>query len=208
MFSKTKKGYTISYTLFLVYLHHFQFKDTMKISFLSKISWLLFAFGIILALGGQFIRLSIIYDLYIPGTLELKSWYNWQIQHQTIRLYANGFIYCGIGFVLATIAVVMISITSASFMKKKGWMFMSVILWLLAIGFSAKSLYSDYTLANYLRDTTASTSQAISMVTTSLQKESVYFLVSMLCQISIVCVIVFKPLDSKKVLINETSSTL
>lgn len=180
----------------------------MKSSLLSKISWLLFAFGIILALGGQFIRLSVIYDLYIPGTLELKSWYSWQIQHQTVRLYANAFIYCGIGYVLATLGVVMVILTSASLLKKKGWMFMSVILWLLAVGFSAKSLYSDYTLVNYLRDATASTSQALTMVTNSLQKESVYFLVSMLCQISVVCVIVFKPLDSKKVLVNETSSTL
>jgi hypothetical protein len=180
----------------------------MKSSLLSKISWLLFAFGIILALGGQFIRLSVIYDLYIPGTLELKSWYSWQIQHQTVRLYANAFIYCGIGYVMATLGVILVILTSASHLKKKGWMFMSIILWFVAVGFSAKSLFSDYDLATYLLSSTATTPEALSMVTKSLQKESVYFLVSMLCQISVVCVIVFKPLDSKKVPINETSSTL
>lgn len=180
----------------------------MKSSLFSKISWLLFAFGIILALGGQFIRLSVIYDLYIPGTLELKTWYTWQIQHQTVRLYANAFIYCGIGYIMATLGAIMVIFTSASQLKKKGWMFMSVVLWLLAVGFSAKSLYSDYNLATYLLSPSASTPEAVKMVTTLLQKESVYFLVSLLCQISVVCVIVFKPLESKRALNNETGSTV
>lgn len=169
----------------------------MKYSFLLKTAWLLLAFGLILALGGQFIRLSVIYDLYIPGTLTLKSWYAWQIQHQTIKLYANGFIYCGIGYIIATLGSIMAAVMSFSYLRQKGWMFMGIILWLLAVAFSAKSIYSDYLLSTYLLSPSANTSQALTMVTTSLQKESVYFLVSLLCQISVVVVVVYKPLDKK-----------
>lgn len=170
----------------------------MKFSFLSKIAWLMFAFGLILTLGGQFIRLSVIYDLYIPGTLTLKSWYPWQIQHQTIKLYANAFVYCGIGYIIATIGSIVAAILSFSHLRQKGWMFMGIILWLLAVLFSATSIYSDFQLATYLLSPSANTSQALTMVTTSLQKESVYFLVSLLCQISVVVVIVFKPLEKRK----------
>lgn len=180
----------------------------MKYTFLSKIAWLMFAFGIILTLGGQFVRLAVIYDLYIPGTLTLKSWYPWQIQHQTIKLYTNAFVYCGIGYILATVGSLLASILSFSYLRQKGWMFMGIVLWLLAVLFSAKSIYSDYLLATYLLSPTANTSQAITMVTTSLQKESVYFLVSLLCQISVVVVIVFKPLEKKKEHTDETSSSL
>ncbi|GEM_PF-3537263 len=180
----------------------------MKTTLVQKIAWFLFALGFILYLGGQIVRLSIVYDLYIPGTLDLKSWYEWQVQYQTIKLYSNTFLYCSFGLIIAFLGSVIATFSSYKSFKTKGWIFMVFVLWYLSIVFAGKSLYSDFLLSYYLLSPSATTPQAIEMVTKSLKTESVYFLISILCQISIVFISIFKPLNNDKKILDETSSTL
>ncbi len=98
-----------------------------------KIFTTILAFGFIIWFGGSIVRSALAFDVFVPGrALELKPEYSNEVRMHSVYLYGMLAFYTGIGYSLAFVSVVALTVMLRREMKKSGWFFMSIILFLLA----------------------------------------------------------------------------
>ncbi len=124
----------------------------MQRNVISKILLTLLVFGIVLWLGGAIVRLSTAYDIYMPFTqLELKTEYNDAMRMQTVKLFTYGSLYTGTGFVAAFVGFLALAFYWRSELKKHGWMFIALVLFLLAVPWGFYELVLDIRLSYLIK---------------------------------------------------------
>ncbi len=107
----------------------------------------LFFIALVIWLGGNLIRVSLIYDLYEPfSNFILKSNYTKEIQIQNIYLYSNSALYTNISYLIVLISSLFLFFNKLKELKLRGWLFMSLILILLLSPFELYNIYCDYQL--------------------------------------------------------------
>ncbi len=89
--------------------------------------------GIVAFMGGSIVRISLAFDLFVPGTLTWKSWYSPEVVAQTIRLFAQSGFYTLIGYGVALFFGVIVWLAQRSVWRQSGWLLMSGILCVLYI---------------------------------------------------------------------------
>lgn len=107
--------------------------------------------GIIVWLGGSVIRNAIAYDIFIPGTLIQKPSLDAISVNNTIRLYSLTAFYTITGYALVCIGMLFLLFQNISMLKKKGWLFMIVALFILAIPAEVYLILFDIELVKTLQ---------------------------------------------------------
>lgn len=98
-----------------------------------KIFTTILAFGFIIWFGGSMVRSALAFDVFVPGqAIELKPEYSNEIRMHSVYLYGMLAFYTGIGYSLAFLSVVTLTVLMRRELKKFGWFFMSIILFMLA----------------------------------------------------------------------------
>ena len=119
-----------------------------KNTVVSKILLTLLVFGLILWLGGAIIRTATAYEIYNPFTeLELKTEYSNAIRMHTVKLFTYGSLYTGTGFVMAFVGFLTLAYYWREEFKHRGWMFMSLVLFLIASTWGIYELILDIRLS-------------------------------------------------------------
>jgi hypothetical protein len=113
-----------------------------------KTFFFLYLVGGALWLGGSVTRLFVIYDLYVPGTVELKAAQTEEMRMHTIRLFAQSSAITGWGFALLALGGIVCSILAAKHFRTHGWMLMMSITSVLIIGVGGYFAWDDYQLLN------------------------------------------------------------
>jgi hypothetical protein len=127
-------------------------KQMQKDTVISKILLTLMVFGIILWLGGAIIRISTAYDIYMPFTrLELKTEYNDAMRMHTVKLFTYGSLYTGAGFVMAFIGFFSLAYYWRDEFKGKGWMFIALVLFIMASSWGIYELILDIRLSYLIK---------------------------------------------------------
>lgn len=153
--------------------------------------------GYIIWLGGSVIRTIISYDLFIPGTLELKK-YSFEIQTHIVKLFELASPYTNISYMVMILTVLYMLIKYNKNIKANGWMFMSIFMLLLTVIPNSYLMWMDYKLAmdmNYFRAEFDSTSVA-NYFMIRFTKLSILQPIVMLSGITAAVLFVFRPLHN------------
>ena len=124
----------------------------MKNNNVQKAVLAIFFFAVSMWFGGGIIRNAIAFDLFIPGTLELKPFLNIQQINYSIRLMGITSYYTIIGYIISFICALGIMFLQRAQLKKSGWLFMALIIFFLCSPIEFYQMYLDTKLV-YLTNT-------------------------------------------------------
>lgn len=124
----------------------------MKNTNVLKALLAVFFFAVSMWFGGGIIRNAIAFDLFIPGTLELKPFLSFQQINYSIRLMGITSYYTIIGYIVSFICALGIVVLQSSQLKKSGWLFMALVLFFLCSPIEFYQMYLDAKLV-YLTNT-------------------------------------------------------
>lgn len=105
--------------------------------FLKAIIYLALAIFI----GGSIARLSIAFDLFIPGLLEIKPWYGEEIRLHSAWLFTSSGLYSGIGYILFLLASIVYLPRAIKDFKIKGYL---LYCYIIGIAFAPVELYKIF----------------------------------------------------------------
>jgi hypothetical protein len=115
---------------------------------MKKFLYFIFALSMIIWLGGSLIRNVMIFDLFIPGIeLTFKPDYTPEIINYNIHLYASTALYTGVAFGIAFLTIILIALFDRKIFRLEGWLFMSIVLFLLVSPIVIYNLYLDYSFS-------------------------------------------------------------
>jgi hypothetical protein len=113
----------------------------------DKIIIILAVLGFAVWFGGTVIRNAVAYDLFVPGTeLIEKNWYPNDVQVHVVNLYGMTSFYTSIGYGLAALGVIWSLFSFRKQLRRRGWLFMGSIMFLLTLPVEAYLLYYDIRL--------------------------------------------------------------
>lgn len=123
----------------------------MKFTYLQKLFIALWFVGVIIWIGGSIVRTTIGYDLFeTQKLLTLKQYYTKNDALITARYFAIGSLYTEVGFIISFISAIVLFPTLRKLFKKKGWLLMSYILFVLASISEFILLFFDIKLSLYI----------------------------------------------------------
>lgn len=176
----------------------------------EKLFLSILAIALIIWLGGTITRTIIAYDNYIPFTqLELKPEYSDEIRIHNIYLFANISIYTIISFFIMVISAFIIFFYNIRLLKEKGWLFMSFVLFFLTIPFEIYSIILDINLLVALREGMKHFSEFATQdfIKNKFQFLSIVQPLVFLSCFSAIIILVIKPLDQSKNILNNQNET-
>lgn len=113
-----------------------------------KILLTVLTLGFITWFGGSIIRTAIAYDLFTPtADMTLKTEYSDAVKMHTVYLYTSTSLYTSVGYMLSFLSIILIIFNQKKEMKKRGWLFMAIILFLIASPVEIYKIYGDIKLS-------------------------------------------------------------
>ena len=100
----------------------------MKMSILQKSLFASFLFFAALWFGGNLIRTAIGFDVFIPGTLDIKPFLSQEQINYSLRLMGITAYYSIAGYVLSFLCALILLFTMKGNIKHRGWLFMGSLL--------------------------------------------------------------------------------
>jgi hypothetical protein len=164
----------------------------------SKIFLTLLVFGVILWLGGSLVRMSTAYDIYVPfSQMELKADYSDTARLHTVKLFAMGALYTGIGFSSAFFGFVLLGFYLRKQLKQYGWLFMALVLFILSAPWGFYEMYLDIQLNFAIMDKgiTFDSATINDLFVTRFSKLSFWPVLSYMAAITGVLTLVWRPLN-------------
>lgn len=118
---------------------------------MKKVLYFVFALSIIIWLGGSIIRNTALFDIFEQGIeLSYKNYYSDEKIDYNIYLFISTSIYTNIAYGLALISCIMIMILERKNIKDNGWLFMSILVFLLFSPIVLYNIYLDFTISRAL----------------------------------------------------------
>lgn len=99
----------------------------------SRIILSIFILASILWLGMSVARLAVGYDVFVPGTIQLKSKLTKPVLLQTIWLYTSLGMWTLISFAVSAVSGLVTILLMRGHYKRYGWLFMSTVLFLIVL---------------------------------------------------------------------------
>lgn len=161
--------------------------------------------GTVLWLGGSIVRNAIAFDLFVPGTLQLKQSIPDAVVSQTVRLYTIAAFYTMVGYGLSCLGFVILLVEFTKRLKEFGWLFMAFILFFLTIPAEIYLLTFDIELVRALQttyDTFSANSKLLEVFHSRFSTKSHAGQISALTTFSYITILglfVFRPLSKRKI---------
>ena len=173
----------------------------MQDNVISKILLTLLVFGVILWLGGAIVRVSTAYDIYMPFTkLELKTEYSDAMRMHAVKLFAYGSLYTGAGFVMAFAGFLSLAFYWRTELKRRGWMFMALVLFLIASTWGVYELVLDIRLSYLIKAGSAAFGDKLitDLFVYRFSKFAPWASIAYMSVIASVLIIIWRPLNNLK----------
>ncbi len=114
----------------------------------AKILMTLAICGFMVWFGGSFLRSAIAYDLFIPTeNFQLKDSYSDVIRMHSVYMFSTLAAYTNISYGISLVSVLIFILLVRKELKAKGWLFMSILLFLLASPIEIIKIYYDAKLS-------------------------------------------------------------
>jgi len=124
----------------------------VKLKTYQKVFVCLFLIGVVIWIGGSMVQTVIAYDIFEPkvNSISFRYWVNDDLALWTVRHFAIGSLYTNSGFFLALVSSIVLFSHLKNFLKTEGWVFMSCILFSLAVISQLILLFWDIRLGLYV----------------------------------------------------------
>ncbi|MGA1249409.1 MAG: hypothetical protein ACO3YM_02835 [Candidatus Kapaibacteriota bacterium] len=113
---------------------------------ISKIALLIFLFFATLWFGGGLARIAIGFDLFLPGTLDIKPFLTLEQINYSIRLMGVTAYYTITGYAVSLISAVTLCISLKGRIKQRGWLFMAIVLYIVFFPYELYLAWLDFQL--------------------------------------------------------------
>ncbi len=159
--------------------------------------------GFIIWFGGSILRSAIAYDLFVPTQdFQLKESYNDDLKMHSVYLFSTLALYTNVSYGISFFAIIILTFLLRNQFRSKGWLFMSIILFLLASPVEIYKIYLDYKLswAVYYDNVRDFYNPVIIEYFINRFKNIVlntFSSLSFLANFTIIIYLIWKPLDSK-----------
>lgn len=164
-----------------------------KLNKLSKIiltiSVLFFSFWV----GGYLLRQMVIYQLFEPENLALRSIYNTQNLHDVFLTILPLFVFniaTYLGFIITLILFLFVSKIS---LKKEGWLFISVLIIGICAPFEVFLIIKDYKIARLIYSGIFDSNNVLILIKERLTIFSSFSLIELFSFIGVVFLCIFQP---------------
>jgi hypothetical protein len=183
-----------------------------KSNIINKIFLSSLVVGIILWLGGTVARNAIAFDIFVPGTeLTLKNWYTEEMRLTTVSLFRIAGFYTIIGFCMTFVSAIVLFFTYRKEFKFKGWLMMSFILFFLASPIEFYLMYYDIKIIlafNNMLIKSFNDSIITDYFIARYSKLTIPATLSFLATFTAVLLVIWQPLNKKKIFDNEKKDNL
>ncbi|MBI2793700.1 MAG: hypothetical protein HYX66_03500 [Ignavibacteria bacterium] len=170
---------------------------------MKKVFLTLFILGGIIWLGGGIVRNVVAFDLFNPGTLDLKSAHTEGMRLQSVRVYALIGGWTSAGFFAAIVGGLIAFLLERKEWKRRAWIVMSAILFFMIVPIQLWMIWKDYRLWQLFDAWSgmplAQPAEIISVFLNRIQDTAVSVAngLSFLIAITITLVLIWKPLESR-----------
>ena len=174
------------------------FKEKFFLTFLVS--------GLIMWIGGSIVRTGVAFDIFVPfSNMILKQSYNDAIRLYAVQLFSNSALYTGIGFTLFFIGYISLSLILSDKFKRFGWIFMAMMLFILATPYGLYELYLDIKLYFVLQypGITFNDQGIKDFFFLRYTKLSIWGALSYLMAVTAVLICIWRPLDKMKYELDE-----
>lgn len=161
--------------------------------------------GFIFWFGASFSRTVIAYDLFVPFSPDmlLKAGYTSYILFHSVKLYMAVSLYSYVGYFVFIVSGIVLYFGSKPNLRQRGWLFMAVVLVMMAFPYEVFKAYWDLKLciAIYFHDLTEFYSTTIQDCFLDIYRNPYYSLwasLSFLVNLTAFLFCVWKPLDLEK----------
>ncbi len=115
----------------------------------AKLFLSLIVLGGVVFLGGSIVRTSVIYDIYLPGTLVRKPFLSDAQVNYSIRIYALTAFYTMLGYAATLIGAIGATIQYKHIFRKNGGIFMAAVLFYCCMPIEVYLMIFDLKLLRY-----------------------------------------------------------
>ena len=168
---------------------------------LTRLFFFLFLTGFSVFLGGSVIRTAIAYNVFVPGTLNLKDNLPNEFFTTSIALYSATAIYTTVSYTLCFATAILLLLAFRHSLRRHGWLLMSYVLFFLVSPVHFVQFFYEYRIYEALQN---------QRFTEALQHFLRFFeiggLATMLANFSyltIFLLVAWRPLERSKGVINE-----
>lgn len=174
-----------------------------KQSFISKLFIsIAFAAGVVW-IGSNTLRLFIVYNLFEAKDLTLKSSFQSDAIHIVLVGFLPAFVTPFIAYILMIVFLILCLLSVKVSLKQNGWLFISIILIVVTLPFELYLMIIDYKVINLLLMGSFNDGLLLGLLRERITSLRGFPIIQLLCYITIVFLLVFKPLSFNAKLKNE-----
>lgn len=168
-----------------------------KLSFFSKLTAALSVSAGGIWAGAYLVKIFVMYQFFITGEMNLKSQF---VDVQTdigIQILAPVFITSFISYIIAVLTFILFLASSKLNLKKNGWLFITTVIVAITLPFEVFLMMTDYKIIVLLLRESFNPDVVLTLFKQRLSLLSSFSPIIILSYISIVFMIIFKPLTLK-----------
>ncbi|MCJ7552467.1 MAG: hypothetical protein MUO34_01165 [Ignavibacteriaceae bacterium] len=148
-------------------------------------------------IGSYLVKLFLIYQLFEPKDLVLKEMFSINDINIVIFSLLPAFITPFLAYIIMIISFVLFLLFSKISIKENGWLFISIMIIFITLPFEFYLLVIDYKIISLLLQSSFNTDSIIILVRDRITALSSFPIIEILSYLSILFLIIFKPLTVK-----------
>jgi hypothetical protein len=153
--------------------------------------------------GSYISKLFTIYNLFEPKDLALKASFESESIGYLLAELLPVFVTPFTAYIVMIVFFLLAVSVSKVNIKKEGWLFISIMLVLITLPFEIYLMLIDYRVISSLLSNSYNNEYILELLRDRITSLSGFPIILLLCYLSIIFLIVFKPLAAKVNLINE-----
>lgn len=119
----------------------------MTDKFFTRLLLLIMFTSLSIWFGGSLVRSALGYELFYNGNkLEIKTEYSNEMQLHTVKLFSYGAAYTGTAYIVGFLCILIFLVKWRGNLKQNGWLFMSIVIFLLSAPIELYLTYLDFEL--------------------------------------------------------------
>lgn len=154
-------------------------------------------------LGAYTLRLFLIYNLFEPKDLALKSSFHSDAIHFVLASLLPAFVTPFTAYAIMIISLILGLLALKISFKENGWLFISLMIVLITLPFEVYLMLIDYKVIHNLLSGTFNNENVLILLRERITSLSGFPIIQLLGYLTIIFLLVFKPLSSKVNLQNE-----
>ena len=164
-----------------------------KQSIISKIILFLTITSFILWLGSYIIRNIVIYQLFEPLNLDLKSIYNEQNLNAVFNIILPLITFNLVTYISFILFFIIFLSSARISLKNEGWLFISTMIILITLPFEGYLSFYDYKIVNFIVYHNTNVMDIINLIRERITKLSSFSFIEFFSYLAIIFLTLFKP---------------